>query len=113
MSAAYTAADIVVSRSGAMAVSEICITGKVGVFVPYPFAAEDHQTFNAMQLVNKGAALMVKDSEVNEKLMGTLLALIQDESKMDSMKLNIKQFELLNADNIIAEQIIEYIQKVK
>ena len=113
MSAAYTAADIVVSRSGAMAVSEICITGKVGVFVPYPFAAEDHQTFNAMQLVNKDAALMVKDSEVNEKLMGTLLALIQDESKMDNMKLNIKQFELLNADNIIAEQIIEYIQKVK
>lgn len=113
MSAAYTAADIVVSRSGAMAVAEISVTGKVGVFVPYPFAAEDHQTYNAMQLVNKGAALIVEDKVVNEKLMGTLLSLIKDEQTMNSIKQQIKQFSLLNADIMIAEKIIEHIQMTK
>ena len=94
-----------------MAVSEICITGKVGVFVPYPFAAEDHQTFNAMQLVNKGAALMVKDSEVNEKLLPTLMQLIQDDEAVVALQKNIKSFALVNADEIIAKEIIEYISK--
>ena len=107
MSAAYTAADIVVSRSGAMAVSEISITGKAAVFVPYPFAAEDHQTFNAMSLVNKGAALIVKDSEVNEKLLPTLMHLIQDKEAVQKMKENIKSFALVNADEMIAKQIIK------
>jgi len=111
MSAAYTAADIVVSRSGAMAVSEISITGKAAVFVPYPFAAEDHQTFNAMALVNKGAALMVKDSEVNEKLLPTLMQLIQDDESVVALQKNIKSFSLVNADEVIAKEIIEYISK--
>ena len=111
MSAAYTAADIVVSRSGAMAVAEISVTGKVGVFVPYPFAAEDHQTFNAMQLVNKGAALIVKDNQVNEQLISTLLSLIKDEQRMNNIKQQLQPFALLNADNLIAEQIIQHIQK--
>ena len=111
MSAAYTAADIIVSRSGAMAVSEISITGKAAVFVPYPFAAEDHQTFNAMALVNKGAALIVKDSEVNEKLLPTLLQLINDHLTIEKMQENIKAFALVNADEMIAKQIIEYISK--
>jgi UDP-N-acetylglucosamine--N-acetylmuramyl-(pentapeptide) pyrophosphoryl-undecaprenol N-acetylglucosamine transferase len=111
MTAAYTAADIVVSRSGAMAVAEISVTGKVGVFVPYPFAAEDHQTFNAMQLVNKGAALIVKDNQVNEQLISTLLSLIKDEQRMNNIKQQLQPFALLNADNLIAEQIIQHIQK--
>ena len=72
MSAAYAATDIVISRAGAMAVAEICITGKPCVFVPYPLAAEDHQTYNAMTLVNEGAALMVADNAVNEKLMSNI-----------------------------------------
>ena len=69
------------------------------------------QTLNAMQLVNKGAALIVKDNEVNTKLTSTLLSLIKDEQTMNSIKQQIQQFSLLNSDNIIAEQIIQHIQK--
>jgi UDP-N-acetylglucosamine--N-acetylmuramyl-(pentapeptide) pyrophosphoryl-undecaprenol N-acetylglucosamine transferase len=106
MSAAYTAADMVVSRSGAMAVAEISITGKPCVFVPYPFAAEDHQTFNAMQLVKEGAALMVKDKEVAEKLLPTILKMVQDDQLILDMQTNIKKFACLAADQDIAETII-------
>jgi UDP-N-acetylglucosamine--N-acetylmuramyl-(pentapeptide) pyrophosphoryl-undecaprenol N-acetylglucosamine transferase len=106
MSAAYTAADMVVSRSGAMAVAEISITGKPCVFVPYPFAAEDHQTFNAMQLVKEGAALMVKDKEVAEKLLPTILKMVQDDQLILDMQTNIKKFARLAADQDIAETII-------
>lgn len=63
MDKAYAAADIIVSRAGAMSVAEICVVKKPAIFVPYPHAAEDHQTVNAMHLVNKGAALIVKDQE--------------------------------------------------
>jgi UDP-N-acetylglucosamine--N-acetylmuramyl-(pentapeptide) pyrophosphoryl-undecaprenol N-acetylglucosamine transferase len=63
MEEAYAAADLVISRSGAMAVAELCVVKKPVVFVPYPFAAEDHQTVNAMNLVKRGAAQMVKDNE--------------------------------------------------
>ena len=66
---AYAAADVVIQRSGAMAVTELCVAKKPVIFVPFPFAAEDHQTVNAQTLVNKKAALMVKDSEANEKLV--------------------------------------------
>jgi UDP-N-acetylglucosamine--N-acetylmuramyl-(pentapeptide) pyrophosphoryl-undecaprenol N-acetylglucosamine transferase len=110
MSAAYTAADIVVSRSGAMAVAEICITGKACVFVPYPFAAEDHQTFNALQLVKEGAACMVTDRDVDEKLLPTLMQLVQDETLSNQMKEKIKSFAWLDADKIIAKAIIDTIE---
>ena len=67
MEFAYTAADIIISRSGAMAVAEICLVRKPVLFVPYPFAAEDHQTVNAKQLVERNAALMIADKEVREQ----------------------------------------------
>jgi UDP-N-acetylglucosamine--N-acetylmuramyl-(pentapeptide) pyrophosphoryl-undecaprenol N-acetylglucosamine transferase len=67
------AADVVVSRSGAMAIAELCVAGRAAVFVPFPFAAEDHQTVNAETLVSKQAGLMVKDSEAKEKLVSTVL----------------------------------------
>jgi UDP-N-acetylglucosamine--N-acetylmuramyl-(pentapeptide) pyrophosphoryl-undecaprenol N-acetylglucosamine transferase len=73
MEMAYAAADVVISRSGAMSVTELCVAGKPTVFVPFPFAAEDHQTVNAMHLVNKQAALLVKDAEVNESLIKTVI----------------------------------------
>lgn len=107
MSAAYTAADIVVSRSGAMAVAEICVTGKPAVFVPYPFAAEDHQTFNAMSLVNEGAALIVADKEVQEKLMATILQMVENESLTFDMQSKIKSFARVDADKVIAQTIID------
>ena len=111
MSAAYTAADVVVSRSGAMAVAEICVTGKPCVFVPYPFAAEDHQTFNAMNLVQEGAALMVADKNVQQELMPNIMRLIQDNSLTENMHEKIKSFVHPNADVIIAESIYNNIQK--
>ena len=79
MEYAYAAADVVVSRAGAMAIAELCVVGKPVIFVPYPFAAEDHQTANAMALVKKNAALMIKDSEVRTKLMDTILKLLNDD----------------------------------
>ena len=109
MSAAYTAADIVVSRSGAMAVAEISITGKAAIFVPYPHAAEDHQTYNAMALVDNGAAKMVKDSEVNQKLIPLLQSLIQDDQSLQLMQEKIKAYAFTNADEVIAQQILQHI----
>ena len=110
MSAAYTAADIVISRSGAMAVAEICLKGKACVFVPYPHAAEDHQTFNAKLLVNDEAALMVKDSEVNEKLVPLVLDTLKDEPCLRKLQTNIKTFSIMNADQVIAQKMIEIVE---
>lgn len=107
MSAAYTAADIVVSRSGAMAVAEICITGKPCVFVPYPFAAEDHQTFNAKQLVDEGAALLVKDNEAADKLLPTILKMVKEDQLVNDMQAKIKNFVKIAADETIANAILQ------
>jgi len=107
MSAAYAAADIVISRSGAMAVAEISTTGKACIFVPYPFAAEDHQTFNALALVNQQAAFLVADKEVNEKLLPTLFSAMNKEDLITSMEKKVKTFAFLNADKTIAEQILK------
>jgi UDP-N-acetylglucosamine--N-acetylmuramyl-(pentapeptide) pyrophosphoryl-undecaprenol N-acetylglucosamine transferase len=109
MSAAYVAADIVISRSGAMAVAEICITGKPAVFVPYPLAAEDHQTFNAMTLVNNNAAAIVKDKEVGKDLIPSVMQLLENEQQMQAMQNNIKAFAFSNADEIIAKEILKQI----
>ncbi len=110
MSAAYTAADIVISRSGAMAVAEICLKAKACVFVPYPHAAEDHQTFNAKLLVNENAALMIKDSEVNEKLISLVLDTLSDDILLEKLQTNIKTFSIQNADQVIAAKIIEIVE---
>ena len=109
MSAAYTAADIVVSRSGAMAVAEISITGKAAIFVPYPHAAEDHQTYNALALVENGAAKMVKDNDVDQKLIPLLQSLMQDDQSRHLMEEKIKAYAFTNADEVIAAQILQHI----
>ena len=106
MSAAYTAADMVVSRAGAMSVAEIALTAKPCVFVPYPFAAEDHQTFNAKNLVDEGAAFMVKDSMVREELGPLVIDAIHQAGVLETMHHKIQSFAVSNADSIIAEQII-------
>lgn len=106
MSAAYTAADLVVSRAGAMSVAEIALTAKPCVFVPYPFAAEDHQTFNAKNLVDANAAFMVNDSMVKESLAPLMIDAINQPSILENMHHKIKDFAIANADQIIAEQII-------
>lgn len=111
MEHAYAAADVVISRAGAMAIAEICLVAKPAVVVPYPHAAEDHQTVNAMHLVNKNAAIMVKDSETKEKLVDTIIALMKDETKQNELKQNIKALSVADADVVVANKVIELIQK--
>jgi len=106
---AFAAADIVVSRSGAMSVSELSVVKKPVVFVPFPFASEDHQTANAMHLVSKQAALMIKDDEVKEKLIATVIALSKDEALQQQLKNNIATLAIRNADEIIAKEVLNTI----
>jgi len=103
----YAAADIIISRSGAMAVSEICLVKKPAVFVPYPHAAEDHQTVNAQILVNKNAAIMIKDSEALSKLIPEIIALSNDDALQQKLINNISPLGIRNADQVIAEAILQ------
>ncbi len=107
MENAYAAADIVISRAGAMAIAELCVVKKPVLFVPFPFAAEDHQTVNAMRLVNKNAALMVKDNEAPDKIVPAIIALAKDETKQNELRNNIGKLAVTNADKIIAEVILK------
>jgi len=109
MENAYAAADIIVARSGAMTVAEICIAQRPVLFVPYPFAAEDHQTVNAQALVRRQAAWMVKDNEAAEKLVPMLLQLANDEELQQVMKKNLGTLAIRNADQKIAEEILKRI----
>lgn len=113
MSAAYTAADLVVSRAGAMSVAEIALTAKPCVFVPYPFAAEDHQTFNAKNLVDEGAAFMVKDSVVQENLGPLVIDAIHQAGILETMHHKIQAFAVSNADTVIAEHIFSSVNLSK
>jgi UDP-N-acetylglucosamine--N-acetylmuramyl-(pentapeptide) pyrophosphoryl-undecaprenol N-acetylglucosamine transferase len=111
MEYAYAAADIVISRAGAMTVAELCVVEKPVVFVPYPFAAEDHQTVNAKNLVQKGAACMVNDNEAIEKAVPLIIEIMQDEQQQQHFKHNISQYAIINADEHIAKEILESIQR--
>ncbi len=110
MEYAYAAADVVVARSGAMTIAELSLIGKAAIFVPYPFAAEDHQAQNAMALVNKNAALMVRDSEVQEKLVPAILDLIKDDNKIAELETNISRLGNSKADETIANEILNTIK---
>jgi UDP-N-acetylglucosamine--N-acetylmuramyl-(pentapeptide) pyrophosphoryl-undecaprenol N-acetylglucosamine transferase len=107
MEQAYAAADVVVSRAGAMAIAELSLLGKPAVFVPYPFAAEDHQTANAKYLVQKEAALMVKDSSAKEEVVKIAMTLATDEQRQEQLARNIKKEGVQNADEIIAASILK------
>lgn len=111
MEKAYAAADIVISRAGAMAKAELCVVKKPVLFVPFPFAAEDHQTVNAMNLVEKHAALVVKDSEAINKLVPAIIELAKNEQEQNELKKNIGKYAVNNADEVIAKQIIESLNK--
>ena len=107
MEYAFAAGDVVISRSGAMAIAELCVMKKPVVFVPFPYAAEDHQTVNAKTLVEKGAALMIKDADAKEQLVPTIIGLINNESEQQIMKNNIAALAVTNADEIIAKEILK------
>ena len=110
MDLAYAAADIVISRSGASSVSELCAAHKAVIFVPSPNVAEDHQTHNAMALVSKDAAIMVKDVEASEKLMSTACDLIENEEKITLMERNISALALREAAMTIAEEVYRIVK---
>jgi UDP-N-acetylglucosamine--N-acetylmuramyl-(pentapeptide) pyrophosphoryl-undecaprenol N-acetylglucosamine transferase len=107
MDYAYAAADVVISRAGALAIAELCIAAKPVVFVPYPYAAEDHQTSNAMALVEHNAALMVKDNEAKTELVKKLKTLLHDSAMQEIMTLNLKAVAIRDADERIVKKIIE------
>jgi UDP-N-acetylglucosamine--N-acetylmuramyl-(pentapeptide) pyrophosphoryl-undecaprenol N-acetylglucosamine transferase len=109
MEFAYAAADLVISRSGAMAIAELSVMQKAVVFVPFPFAAEDHQTVNAQNLVNKNAGIMIKDDEALSKLVPSIITLSKDENKQRELKGNIGKLAVNNADEIIAAEILKLI----
>lgn len=103
MASAYKAADLVVCRAGALTISELSLVVKAAILVPSPNVAEDHQTKNAMALVDKNAAWMVTDSEGKEKLVKTMLTLIEDEAKCEELRQNLKYFGRPNAAEEIAK----------
>jgi UDP-N-acetylglucosamine--N-acetylmuramyl-(pentapeptide) pyrophosphoryl-undecaprenol N-acetylglucosamine transferase len=109
MEKAYAAADVVISRAGAMAIAELCVMKKPVVFVPFPFAAEDHQTVNAKNLAGKNAGIMIKDSEAKEKLVQAAISLAKDESQQQQLKTNISSLAITDADVRIATAIINTI----
>lgn len=106
MENAYAAADMVVARAGAMTVAELTVVQKPVLFVPYPYAAEDHQTVNAQQLVKKEAALLISDSEAMEKLVPALLSLARDQHRQARMKENLKPLGIIDADERVAKDIL-------
>ena len=105
MDLAYAAADVVVSRSGASSVSELCAAGKAVIFVPSPNVTEDHQTHNAMALVKKDAALLVKDAEAPERLMEEACRLVNDVQACSRMEKNISGMARRDAAGEIVKQI--------
>lgn len=109
MEYAYAAADMVVARSGAITVAELCTVKKPVIFVPYPFAAEDHQTVNAKQLVNKNAALMIKDNEAGNSLVSRVLELAANTAKQEEMKKNMAPLGITDADEKVATEILKQI----
>ncbi len=109
MDLAFAAADVVISRSGASTVSEVCAMGKATVFVPSPNVAEDHQTHNAMALVRKDAAMIVKDSEAPEKLMSTALDLVHNPEKIATLEKNALAMALRDAAQLICDEIYKLV----
>ena len=105
MDLAYAVADVVISRSGASSISELCAAGKAAVFVPSPNVAEDHQTHNAMALVNKGAGLIVKDAQACDILMDTACRLVHSPEKRAQMEENILRLARTDAAMDIVKEI--------
>jgi UDP-N-acetylglucosamine--N-acetylmuramyl-(pentapeptide) pyrophosphoryl-undecaprenol N-acetylglucosamine transferase len=108
MDYAYTCADVIISRAGALSISELQLVGKPVILVPSPNVAEDHQTHNALALVNRKAAIMIKDNEAKLNLIGAAFDLLNNETLQKELSTNIKQMAIPNA----AEKIVEEIMKV-
>lgn len=110
MDYAYSIADLVISRAGASSISELCLLGKPAILVPSPNVAEDHQTHNAMALVNESAAVLVKDVEAPQKLISEALHLIKDNDKLSMLSQNILKLAEKDSAERIADEIIKIAQ---
>lgn len=110
MSAAYEAADLVVSRAGASSISELCLLGKPSILVPSPNVAEDHQTKNARALSNRGAAIFVSDAEAPDKLMETALKTLQDAELLKSLGEEARKLAKPNAASDIADEVMALVR---
>lgn len=111
MDLAYACADIVVARAGAGTISELCLLKKTAVLIPSPNVAEDHQTKNAMALVNKKAAIAIRDAEVREQLVPVLAELLENEQKRKDLSANIARLAIEDSDIKIAEEILKLIEE--
>ena len=113
MDVAYTAADLVISRAGASSISELCMLGKPCILVPSPNVAEDHQTKNAMALVQKEASIMVKDAEAHEQLIKLAIEVVREPQRLSTLSTHIQQLALPDSANIIAQEVIKLSVKSK
>ena len=109
MSLAYAAADIIISRAGAIAISELCQIGKPTILIPFPYAAEDHQTKNAQYLVDKNAAILISDKQVSTELFPTIMKLLDDEVQRNELASQIKNQAKPNATQVIVDEILNEI----
>lgn len=110
MDLVYAAADIVISRSGASSVSELCIVGKPVIFIPSPNVAEDHQTKNAKAIADKNGAVLIKESELDGQFEKTFRELLESEEKRKQLSDNIRQLALPNATKQIVDEIVKWIR---
>lgn len=113
MAAAYCAADLIISRAGASSISEFCLLGKPVILVPSPNVAEDHQTKNALALVDKGAALYVKDDEADNKLLELAIKTVLQPQKLKELSTNIKKLAFTDSANTIAKEVCKIALKHK
>lgn len=113
MATAYSAADLVISRAGAGSISEFCLLAKPVILVPSPNVAEDHQTKNALALVNKDAALYVKDAEAGEKLLDTAIATVRQPGKLKDLSTNIAKLALKDSATVIATEVCKLAAQYK
>lgn len=107
MAMAYRAADIVVSRSGAGAVNEVCLIGKAAIFIPLPTAAEDHQTANARSLSSRDAAILIPDKEAPARLVSEAIALVKDKDRIAQFEQNARAMAHFGAADTIAQIVIK------
>ena len=113
MGTAYKAADLSISRAGASSISEFCLIGKPVILVPSPNVAEDHQTKNAMSLVNKQAAMIMKDAQAPDELVDLALETVNSKEKLESLSMNIKKLALPDSANIIADEVLKLAEEGK
>ena len=107
----YATADLVISRAGASSISEICLLGKPAILVPSPNVAEDHQTHNAMALVNRDAAILVRDADAAEQLIPTAIATINDQDLLAKLHTNVLQLAERDSAKRIAEEVMKLAQR--